>query len=307
MVQQFDDSAIRLAAGDWLREQTDKYGPELEWSLLVHGFEFRGARISVVSQRGIWKPRQMEMPLSIKTAPGNPYEDGLDREAQLLRYRYFGTDPGHPDNAGLRRLMETQRPVVYLHAIRSGLYLTVWPAFIVGDDPDGLSVTVAVDHPPYAASSLTVPPDGGSLREDREQERRYITRDALMRIHQRVFRHRVLRAYRKQCAFCRLRQEGLLDAAHIVPDRDPTGDPVVPNGLSLCKLHHAAFDQLFLGVTPKGVIEVRPDLQAEDDGPMLRHGLQGLHGKRIQRPRRPADYPDPDRLNLRYREFRQAS
>ena len=142
---------------------------------------------------------------------------------------------------------------------------------------------------------------------DRDLERRYATRTTLARIHQRVFRQRVLHAYRSRCAFCRLRQEPLLDAAHIVPDRDPTGDPVVPNGLSLCKIHHAAFDELFLGVTPKGVIHVRPDLLREKDGPMLRHGLQGLHETRIHRPRRTADHPDPDRLHLRYQEFQQAS
>jgi hypothetical protein len=35
----------------------------------------------------------------------------------------------------------------------------------------------------------------------------------------------------------------LLDAAHILPDGHPKGEPVVPNGLALCKLHHAAFDR----------------------------------------------------------------
>ena len=52
----------------------------------------------------------------------------------------------------------------------------------------------------------------------------------------------------------------LLDAAHIVPDGEPCGDPRVPNGLALCKLHHAAFDRLFVGVRPDGVIEVRRDI-----------------------------------------------
>ena len=50
----------------------------------------------------------------------------------------------------------------------------------------------------------------------------------------------------------------LLDAAHIVPDADE-GEPVIPNGLALCKLHHAAFDRYFLGVRPDYVLQVRPD------------------------------------------------
>ena len=96
------------------------------------------------------------------------------------------------------------------------------------------------------------------------------------RLHQRSFRERVLRAYREQCALCRLRHQELLDAAHIVPDTEPGGDPIVPNGLSLCKLHHAAFDRHFVGVRGHYVVEVRPDLLEEHDGPMLVHGLQGL-------------------------------
>jgi hypothetical protein len=40
----------------------------------------------------------------------------------------------------------------------------------------------------------------------------------------------------------------LASTAHILPDSHPRGAPVVPNGLSLCKLHHAAFDRNILGV-----------------------------------------------------------
>ena len=47
--------------------------------------------------------------------------------------------------------------------------------------------------------------------------------------------------------------------------------------MSLCRLHHAAFDRLLLGVHPDYVIHVRPDILYEIDGPMLKHGLQGLH------------------------------
>jgi len=40
-----------------------------------------------------------------------------------------------------------------------------------------------------------------------------------------------------------LRRQELLDAAHITPDSDAEGEPVVSNGVALCKLHHAAFDR----------------------------------------------------------------
>jgi len=103
-------------------------------------------------------------------------------------------------------------------------------------------------------------------------------------VHQRAFRTRVLVAYRSQCAFCRLRYVELLDAAHIIPDKDPAGEPLVTNGLSLCKIHHAAFDRHFIGVSPDYEIVVREDLLSEEDGPMLTHGIQGLHQRKLIMP-----------------------
>ena len=79
------------------------------------------------------------------------------------------------------------------------------------------------------------------------------------------------------------------------------------NGLAMCKIHHAAFDSNILGITPNHVVEIRSDILQERDGPMLRHGLQELHGSRLLvLPRRPADRPDPVRLEERYEEFRAA-
>ena len=58
----------------------------------------------------------------------------------------------------------------------------------------------------------------------------------------------MLRAYRHQCAFCALQHVELLDAARSTPDSALHGEPVVSNGMSLCRLHSAAFDGLLLGV-----------------------------------------------------------
>jgi putative restriction endonuclease len=102
---------------------------------------------------------------------------------------------------------------------------------------------------------------------------------------------------------CRLRHPELLDAAHIIPDGDPGGEPVVPNGLSLCKIHHAAFDADMLGVRPDLVITVRRDVLEEHDGPILQYGLQALSGQRLEPPRERIARPDPARLELRYDRF----
>ena len=110
-------------------------------------------------------------------------------------------------------------------------------------------------------------------------------------------------AYGEKCALCRLRHRELLDAAHIVPDSEPEGEPRVSNGLSLCKLHHAAFDGYFLTVNPEYRVVVRRDVLEEDDGPMLKHGLQEMHGRPIYRPRRAEWRPSRELLGWRMDKF----
>jgi putative restriction endonuclease len=117
----------------------------------------------------------------------------------------------------------------------------------------------------------------------------------------------VLAAYSEHCAICRLRHHELLEAAHIIADSDPEGEPRVPNGLALCKLHHAAFDAHIVGVTPDYRVEVRVDVLEEIDGPMLKHGLQEFHRARLLVPRSDALKPDLGFLEARYALFRQGS
>ena len=80
--------------------------------------------------------------------------------------------------------------------------------------------------------------------------RAYLTDTFRRRLHQVAFRERVLRAYAERCALCRLRHQELLDAAHITPDSDAEGEPVIGNGVALCKLHHAAFDRFTFAIRP---------------------------------------------------------
>ncbi len=300
------DAQIRLAAFSFLDRYTSVNGELVPRSVLASGFVFDGERVALVGPQGIFKPVQIRtgIPLTITTAavvPGRerPYEDEVTEDGLLL-YRYRGTDPMHHENVGLRRAMAGSVPLVYLHGITTGSYLPQWPVYVVADDPASLSVTVAVDDPRAIRPDLTV-------EVADEARRRYVTRLALHRLHQVAFRERVLRAYRQSCALCRLRHPELLDAAHILPDGHPLGEPVVPNGLALCKLHHAAFDRNILGIRPDLVIEVRRDILDEVDGPMLRHGLQALDGNSlVVVPRQAIQRPNPDNLEARYELFRHA-
>lgn len=298
------DAGVRNAAFEWLQGQVDSHGDVLPRKLLVEGFTLRGHRVPLVGPPGIFKPRVLsDAPLSITTAPSGPYDDAFGPN-DFLRYRYRGTDPDHPDNRRLRVAMRERLPLIYFHGVVPGKYVAAWPVFVVGDDRNGLTFTVAVDDvrhrwPPAMEGTSAV-------RDDLESGRRqYVTAAVRQRIHQRAFRERVLDAYRRQCAFCRLRHAELLDAAHIVPDAEQ-GEPTVANGLALCKLHHAAFDRYFLGVRPDYVVQVRPDLLKEKDGPTLVHGIQALHGIRITVPRKPGFQPDRHSLEIRYENFRRA-
>lgn len=114
-------------------------------------------------------------------------------------------------------------------------------------------------------------------------------------------------AYAERCAICPLGHAQLLDAAHIIPDRDVRGTPTISNGISLCKIHHTAFDANIIGIRPDYVVQVSQPLLDEVDGPMLRHGLQAFHDRRLRElPRRRADRPDGERLEERYEEFLRA-
>lgn len=301
------DTRVRTQAFQFLTEQTRLHGEVVPRDLLERGFDFEGRRVPLIGPQGIFKPALLaEMPISITTVPvregeARPYDDGVGPDG-FLRYRYRGTDPGHRDNQGLRLAMGRGVPLIYLYGVTPGRYMPVWPVYIVRDHPAELSFSVAVDAP-YMPVMSNFKPDPNSL----EARRAYITVLTQQRLHQQGFRERVLRAYREQCAICRLRHDELLDAAHILPDSHPKGEPIVPNGLALCALHHAAFDRNILGIRPDFIVEVRMDILREKDGPMLLHGLQGFQGKRILRPSSRALWPRPDFLAERYEEFRQAS
>jgi putative restriction endonuclease len=299
------DLKYRLAAFEWFEARRSEYGDVLPWSLLKKGFQFEGETVHVVSQQGIFKPRQLELPLSLRTAPDGPYDDKWAPDGSI-RYAYRGTDPTHRENVAMRRLMNGRVPVIYLFGIVPGRYVPAWPAYIVEDHPAKLQVSVQVDA--MDQIRLLDGSSGGegalSTAEGDDARRTYVTAQVRRRVHQRTFRERVLAAYKSQCALCRFRHEELLDAAHITPDSVDDGEPVVSNGLALCKLHHAAFDRHFLGIRPDFRVEVRPDLLRESDGPTLLHGIQGMHDKRILLPRRKEAQPDPERLYRRFLEFR---
>lgn len=294
------DARVRTAAFEWLTARVEELGDVLPRTALAEGFELGGVRVPLLGPQGIFKPKVMELPLSITTSPNSPYDDRVHGE-DLIRYRYRGQDPLHHDNVGLRTVMNRGLPLIYFHGVVPGKYVPAWPVFVVDDEPSLLTFSVAVDDARHLGLGLDEP--AAVHAPEADGRRRYVTAVVRRRLHQSAFRERVLAAYRSQCALCRFRHQELLDAAHIIPDSAEGGEPRVENGLALCTLHHAAFDRGFLGIRPDYIVEIRPDLLTEKDGPTLVHSIQSFHGTTIHLPRAKAHRPSPERLDVRYRDF----
>ncbi|WP_138758532.1 HNH endonuclease [Modestobacter altitudinis] len=294
-----DDQQVRTAMFAHLERLTALH-PEGVTSADLNTFTVAGRALKLVVQPGIWKPAELNAALTIRTtytAPNQlpPYQDDIAMGG-LIKYAYRGTDPNHSDNRALRTAMQEQRPLAYFIGVAKSVYQAHFPVFIVGERPEQQAFLVAVDE----AQRLVDPELLEKLTPD---SRSYLERLTKIRLHQPVFRARVLQAYETQCAICRLKHADLLDAAHIVRDADEGGLPVVPNGLALCKIHHAAYDRNIIGVRPDLVIDVRRDILAEIDGPMLKHGIQEMAGVRITVPRQRAAQPNRENLDQRYRQF----
>jgi putative restriction endonuclease len=298
-----DEHRVRAAALAWLTKITFGGTEPVSRERLANDFVLDGSRFPLVDRgRGIRKPHGWSAALSITTsAPrygrARPYADEEGPDG-LHRYKLRRDERGRLENEGLRAAMRDQLPLIWFYGLEPGLFHVIQPVYLIGEEPESDQFVLALTE-----EQRTVRP--GSPME--EAFRRYLIRETKRRLHQPVFAGQVMLAYETRCAVCRLGHRELLDAAHIIPDGELHGLPVVPNGLALCKIHHAAYDKNVLGIRPDYVVEIHSRLLAEIDGPMLVHGLQEHHGRTLmQLPRRRADLPDPERLVERYTQFRAA-
>jgi putative restriction endonuclease len=122
----------------------------------------------------------------------------------------MGQNPDAADNRWLREAFENQVPVIYFLGIAPGRYQAALPTFITEWDSNGLKARVAFGVPDQ---NVVVPPENAL-------ERRYALRAIRQRLHQASFREAVISAYDGRCALSGLPDPLLLDAAHIVMDKD---------------------------------------------------------------------------------------
>jgi len=97
-----------------------------------------------------------------------------------------------------------------------------------------------------------------------------------VRPNQGWFRFNALKQYGIECAVCDIRQEVLLDAAHICSvEHGGSDDP--RNGLVFCLTHHRAFDKGLFGIDPETLrIEVRPPIRSRSELAITRESIAHL-------------------------------
>jgi putative restriction endonuclease len=298
-----DTERVRAAALAWIDAVTLGGTVPVTREQLANDFIIAGQRFPLIDRgRGIRKPIGWRAALSITTAAPKsgqprPYADEEGPDG-LHRYKLRRDRQGSAENEGLRTAMQEQLPLIWLYGIKPGIFNAISPVYLTAEETELDQFVLALTE------------EQQNVRPGSPVDvvlRRYLIAETKRRLHQPIFACQVMLAYETKCAVCTLAHRELLDAAHIVPDSEPRGLPVIQNGLALCKIHHAAYDRNILGIRPDYVIEIHQRLLDEIDGPMLTYGIQGHHGERLrQLPRIRAERPDPDRLEQRYLQFRAA-
>jgi hypothetical protein len=103
---------------------------------LANDFIFDGRRFPLVDRgRGIRKPVGWTSALSIMTSHSRPYDDeeGIDG---LHRYKLRRDRRGTSENDALREAMRDQSPLIWLYAIRPGIFNAISPVFLIAEEPD---------------------------------------------------------------------------------------------------------------------------------------------------------------------------
>ena len=292
------DDDLRSSCIASLEVLSAQFGEEVPYpGALSEGFAFRGRRVPFLStQKGIYRAAAQSGPaaLSIQTSWKSPYGDSVTDVGYLYHYRAGSI--GLADNRALMAAHDLGVPIVHFVATRPNYYKPIYPCFVVENDSINRYVIVSPGKLVGAFDEREPVPVDDPI------ERRYVFRETRVRVHQARFRARVVPAYGERCAICRLREAQLLDAAHIIGDREDEGEPIVSNGLSLCSIHHRAFDQDLVGIAPNYEVHVARKLLDEEDGPMLEL-LKKFHGESIVMPMRKTWYPDRVRLEERFARF----
>ncbi len=249
-------------------------------------------------RKGIWNPQWLLASLSVLSVHNGPYADKqLADGLWEYRYRDGGTEG---DNRKLQRAADLEVDLVYFREATPGRYQPEYPVRVIQNNPSERKVLLARKELERVAWSKAGDTTSESLRS-------WATREVRYRKHQRRFREAVLDAYADRCAMCNMPVRSLLDAAHIDADSSVDGEPVVQNGLALCKLHHHAYDSNLIGISPARRVHVSEHVLRIDGNRMVDQGLKVLHKSWLGLPEQAESHPEQARLSRRWHEFRKAA
>ena len=163
-----------------------------------------------------------------------------------------------------------------IHAKTSGELAIAFRPDFIGTYADNLEPLHDAGQVPAEVNVLTRiaaqedVPAADIEREVANPRRRALTQ-TMRALHALDFRQRVLDAYTHHCAVCSM-QLRLVEAAHILPVAEPDSTNETSNGISLCALHHRAYDRAMLTFDPDYKVHVNEKYVDE-----LRRA--GLHSK----------------------------
>ena len=310
MLNDQEELAFRESAFAWIRAQ-QLHKPFFTREDLSQ-FSYGGATHRLIGLfTGIWKVTALsDSAIAISTAYvrdglKRPYEDGEGLDG-LQRYKWRKTNPDQWENRALRMAMERNLPMLWMVGIgyvpgtTQQLFDVRYPVYLIGEEPAEHQFVVALEQ------DQKIIPSGEPVAVQ-EIVKRYNERIVNARYHQPLFRARVIHAYEERCAVCRLPFTELLEAAHIRPDSQG-GSTKISNGMSLCKIHHGAYDADIIGISPDYTIHVRDSILATFDGPTLQHSIKEMDGEVLRQiPKETTSKPDRELLAERFDKFKKAS
>ena len=289
-----DETRIRLEAIHYVRDLRERWVavPASE----VKHFNTGGERIFLKGQQGIFKPAELTDPLSITSTIDSPYTDDPIEGSRVMYDFATNSD-------GLKRCAEAELPLIYFLQVNrkpNPEYVIFAPVYVIGwdDDRQRFLIDLSEQKPGEAMSAppttrqLTLPEvrTPNSPMEIREMSKSYVITTVQRRLYHARFRNAVLKAYRDRCAVCGLRVRELLDAAHVVEDRDPQPVLSVRDGIALCATHHRAFDAHILRFDSDFTIRIElPDRFTAGEGE--RAMLLAFAGKKLGLPADEEQWP----------------
>ena len=310
MLSDQEELAFRESAFAWIRAQ-QLHKPFFTREDLSQ-FSYGGATHRLIGlYTGIWKVKALSdsaIAISTEYVPDGKKRQYSDDEGAdgLQRYKWRKTNPDQWENRALRMAMERNLPMLWMVGIgyvpgtTQQLFDVRYPVYLIGEEPAEHQFVVALEQ------DQKIIPSGEPVAVQ-EIVKRYNERIVKARYHQPLFRARVIHAYEERCAVCRLPFTELLEAAHIRPDSQG-GSTKISNGMSLCKIHHGAYDADIIGISPDYTIHVRDSVLATFDGPTLQHSIKEMDGEALRQiPKETTSKPDRELLAERFEKFQKAS